>query len=158
MGLERKRLPLVPRIPRSGQYLRANTKDRREAAMTTLKNRTGRRALCAVIVTVGALIPSAGYSVPIYDGLWSVSIVTKKGDCDAGYRYPIRIAKGHLANAGDAAFTITGAVARTGTITVTVSAAGKSAHGSGRLAGNEGGGSWTGGSCSGSWTAERRGP
>ena len=52
---------------------------------------------------------------------------------------------------------ITGKVGQTGAITVTVAAAGKSATGSGQLAGNAGGGHWTGGACSGSWTAERRG-
>ena len=100
---------------------------------------------------------SPSFAGPAYDGVWSVLVHTEKGDCDPGYRYPIRISNGHLANAGDAAFTITGAVAPNGAITVTVAAAGKSASGSGRLAGSEGGGSWTGGSCSGSWTAERRG-
>jgi hypothetical protein len=125
--------------------------------MTFLYDRTGRRALFAVIATVGTLISSTSFAGPAYDGVWSVLVHTEKGDCDPGYRYPIRISNGHLANAGDAAFTITGAVAPNGAITVTVSAAGKSASGSGRLAGTEGGGSWTGGSCSGSWSAERRG-
>jgi hypothetical protein len=125
--------------------------------MVSLQNRKSRGALFAVIAGVGTLISSTSFAGPAYDGVWSVLVHTEKGDCDPGYRYPIRIANGHLANAGDAAFTITGAVAPTGAITVTVSAAGKSASGSGRLAGTEGGGSWTGGSCSGSWTAERRG-
>ena len=89
-----------------------------------------------------------------YDRLFA--ILGKKGDCDPGYRYPIRISNGQLVNAGDSAFTITGKVGDTGAITVTVSAGGKSATGIGRLAGNEGGGMWTGGACSGSWTAERR--
>jgi hypothetical protein len=39
---------------------------------------------------------------------------------------------------------------------VMVSAAGKSANGTGRLSGNLGEGSWSGGDCSGTWTAERR--
>src|SRR5580658_10356162 len=125
--------------------------------MTNLQDRTGRRALFAVVATVGTLISSMSFAGPTYDGVWSVLVQTEKGDCDPAYRYPIRITNGHLANAGDTAFTITGAVAPTGAITVTVSGAGKSASGSGRLAGAEGGGSWTGGSCSGSWTAERRG-
>jgi len=125
--------------------------------MTNLQNRTVRRALFAVIATVGTLISSTSFAGLSYDGIWSVLVHTEKGDCDPGYRYPIRIANGRLINAGDAAFTITGAVAPTGTITVTVSAAGKSASGSGHLAGTQGGGSWSGGSCSGSWTAERRG-
>src|SRR5271155_1068063 len=125
--------------------------------MTNLEHRTGRRALFAVIATVGTLISSTSFAGPSYDGVWSVLVQTEKGDCDPAYRYPIRISNGHLVNAGDSAFTITGAVAPTGAITVTVSAAGKSATGSGHLAGAEGGGSWTGGACSGSWTAERRG-
>jgi hypothetical protein len=86
-----------------------------------------------------------------------VSIVTEKGDCDRGYRYPIRISNGTLVNAGDTMFNISGKVAATGAITVNVSAGGKSANGSGRLAGDSGNGRWTGGSCSGTWSAERRG-
>jgi hypothetical protein len=125
--------------------------------MFDLRNRAGRSALCALIVAASTLTTTSSFAQPRYDGLWTVSIVTEKGDCDPGYRYPIRISNGHLANAGDTAFTVTGNVAQTGAIIVTVSAAGKSAIGSGQLAGEMGGGSWTGGSCSGSWTAERRG-
>jgi len=115
-----------------------------------------RNALCALIAATGILSSTASFAMPRYDGMWSVLVMTKKGDCDPGYRYPIRIANGKLVNAGDAAFTISGNVGETGAITVTVSAAGKSATGVGHLAGNGGGGSWTGGSCSGLWTAERR--
>ena len=125
----------------------------------------GRRATIAAAIAIAstmmasAIIAStASFAVPRYDGLWSVSIVTEKGDCDRGYRYPIRISNGLLANAGDSVFTITGKVGGTGAITVSVSGGGRSAIGSGRLAGNMGTGSWTGGSCSGTWTAERRGP
>ncbi|MGA2895401.1 MAG: hypothetical protein ABSE22_21270 [Xanthobacteraceae bacterium] len=125
--------------------------------MINLSSRAGRGALCAVIATSAALIATTSYAAPRYDGLWSVLIVTEKGDCDPGYRYPIRISDGRLADAGGTGLTIAGAVAQTGAITVKVSAAGKSAIGSGQLSGDAGGGSWTGGSCSGSWTAERRG-
>jgi hypothetical protein len=134
-------------------------------------DQTGRRApgaiaaaiaiastIVATAILATAIVAStASFAVPRYDGLWSVSIVTEKGDCDPGYRYPIRISNGLLANAGDSVFTITGRVGGAGTITVTVSGGGKSATGSGRLAGNIGTGSWAGGACSGSWTAERRG-
>jgi hypothetical protein len=115
-------------------------------------------AIASTMVASAIIASSASFAVPRYDGLWSVSIVTEKGDCDRGYRYPIRISNGLLANAGDSVFTITGKVGGTGAITVTVSGGGRSATGSGRLAGNAGTGSWMGGSCSGSWTAERRGP
>ncbi|MFZ2081066.1 MAG: hypothetical protein WAV38_31350 [Xanthobacteraceae bacterium] len=129
-------------------------------------DQTGRRApgaIAAAIAIASAIVATAiiastpTFAVPRYDGLWSVSIVTEKGDCDRGYRYPVRISNGLLANAGDAVFTITGRVGGAGAITVTVSGGGRSAIGSGRLAGNMGTGSWTGGSCSGSWSAERRG-
>jgi hypothetical protein len=119
-----------------------------------------RRAAVAgasTIIASAILIGTVAAAVPRYDGLWSVSIVTEKGDCDRGYRYPIRISNGTLANAGDTTFSITGKVAGTGSVNVTISGGGRTAIGSGRLAGNAGIGSWTGGACSGSWTAERRG-
>jgi hypothetical protein len=109
------------------------------------------------LATAVALASTASFAAPRYDGLWSVSVVTEKGDCDRGYRYPIRISNGQLVNAGDNAFTISGKVGETGSITVTVAAAGKSATGSGRLTADAGGGHWAGGACSGTWTAERRG-
>jgi hypothetical protein len=111
-----------------------------------------------VLVAASATITAATstFAVPSYDGLWSVSIVTEKGDCDRGYRYPIRIQNGVLANAGSVQVNIGGKVQPTGAITVSVSAAGKSASGSGRLSGDLGEGHWSGGECSGTWTAERR--
>jgi hypothetical protein len=123
--------------------------------MTALRNRL---AACALVAASATLTASAtsNAAVPRYDGMWSVSIVTEKGDCDRGYRYPIRISHGVLANGGSDPFTITGNVTPSGAIVVTVSAGNKSAIGSGRLAGNNGGGHWQGGSCSGTWSAERR--
>ncbi len=111
-------------------------------------------ALVAASATLAASTSNA--AAPRYDGLWSVSIVTEKGDCDRGYRYPIRISHGLLVNGGSDPFTISGRVAPSGAITVTVSHGDQSASGSGRLAGNEGEGRWSGGSCSGTWSAERR--
>jgi hypothetical protein len=123
--------------------------------MTSLRNRL---AVCALVTATASFAASAtsNAAVPRYDGVWSVSIVTQKGDCDRGYRYPIRISKGLLANGSPDIFTISGKVSPSGTIVVTVSAGNKSATGSGRLAGNGGGGHWQGGSCSGTWSAERR--
>jgi hypothetical protein len=122
------------------------------AAMTALTNRFA----CALIAASAAFASATSVAAPAYDGVWSVLVVTDKGTCDRGYRYPIRISNGVLANAGDAAFTITGKVAPTGAINVTVSHGSSSASGSGRLAGNNGEGSWHGGDCSGTWSAERR--
>jgi hypothetical protein len=114
-------------------------------------------AIAGTILANATVISTASLALPRYDGLWSVSIVTEKGDCDRGYRYPVRISNGTLANAGASVFTISGRVGGSGAITVMVNAGGRSATGSGRLAANMGGGSWSGGACSGSWTAERRG-
>src|ERR1700688_535363 len=125
--------------------------------MNTTRNSIRSVALFAFVAASATIATTSSYAVPAYDGLWSVSIVTEKGDCDRGYRYPIRISNGVLANAGDVtAIDINGKVQQTGAITVTVSGGGKSAIGSGRLAGNIGEGHWAAGECSGSWTAERR--
>jgi hypothetical protein len=123
-----------------------------------LQNRRARRLVCAALAAAATLAASttSNAAPPRYDGVWSVSIVTEKGDCDRGYRYPIRISHGTLANGGSDPFTISGKVAPSGSITVTVSHGDKSATGKGRLAGNSGEGYWTGGACSGTWTAERR--
>ena len=123
--------------------------------MTALRNRL---AMCALVAASATLAASAtsNAAAPRYDGIWSVSIITEKGDCDRGYRYPIRISHGVLANGGSDPFTITGNVTPSGAIVVTVSAGNKSATGLGRLAGNGGAGLWQAGSCSGSWSAERR--
>lgn len=125
--------------------------------MTDLKKLAARSTLFALVVAATTLANTGSFAQPPYDGLWSVLVMTQKGDCDPAYRYPIRIANGQLINAGNTAFIITGTVAQTGAISVTVSGGGKSAVGEGRLAADEGGGSWAGGACSGSWTAERRG-
>ena len=125
--------------------------------MKTFKSSIVSGALFTLVAASATVATTSTYAVPAYDGLWSVSIVTEKGDCDRGYRYPIRISNGVLANAGDVtAIDINGKVLQTGAITVTVSGGGKSAIGSGRLAGNIGEGHWAAGECSGSWTAERR--
>jgi hypothetical protein len=110
-------------------------------------------ALVGASIAVGATASSA---MPRYDGLWSVSIVTTKGDCIASYRYPMRIVGGVLANGGDIAINVSGKVAADGAVLVVVSRGDTHASGSGRLAANAGNGSWKTSSCSGLWTAVRR--
>jgi hypothetical protein len=94
-----------------------------------------------------------------FDGIWSVSIVTYQGDCNRAYRYPLRIWYGRVIKADDDPnYKVSGAVARGGYIAVTVSGAGQTASGTGRLTVNSGAGIWhsTNGECSGRWTATRR--
>jgi hypothetical protein len=100
-------------------------------------------------------VPSAAF-----DGLWSVSIVTQHGDCNRGYRYPLRIVDGYVTKADiDPSYGVSGAVGRSGAIGVTVSGGGQTATGVGRLTRNGGRGLWqtSNGECRGNWTAERRG-
>ena len=62
-----------------------------------------KRLATGALLTATAIFAASATSnaaAPRYDGLWSVSIVTEKGDCDRGYRYLIRISKGVLANGG----------------------------------------------------------
>jgi hypothetical protein len=95
-----------------------------------------------------------------FDGIWSVSIVTYQGDCSRAYRYPLRIWYGRVIKADDDPnYKVSGAVARSGHIAVTVSGGGQTANGTGRLTVNNGTGTWhsTNGECSGRWTATRRG-
>jgi hypothetical protein len=110
----------------------------------------------AAAAALPALRPAE--AIPNYDGIWSVVIITNQGICDSSYRYPIRITKGSLVNAGSATVTITGKVEKNGAVIVNVAAGDKTATGTGRLAGASGGGSWSGGNgaCSGVWQAVRR--
>jgi len=100
--------------------------------------------------------PTTGYAAPRYDGVWSVSVITEKGDCAASYRYPMLVANGVVGNAGSADIAVRGSVAPSGAVRVVVSQGNSSASGYGRLFATAGRGLWRGGACSGSWTAERR--
>jgi len=120
----------------------------------------------AALIAAASIMPSDAATprrraalTSAYDGLWSVSIVTLRGDCDRGYRYPLRITGGHVVKADtDPVYAVAGAVGRGGVIGVTVAGGGKSATGYGRLSRNLGRGVWrtSDNRCSGEWTAERR--
>jgi len=129
--------------------------------MTSSRIFTRTRGLVVVsALAMAAALPALqpAEAVPNYDGVWSVVIVTQQGLCDPSYRYPIRITKGNLLNAGNAHVAISGRVAKNGAVVVNVSSGDKTATGTGKLAGKTGGCSWSGGNgfCSGIWQAERR--
>ena len=118
-------------------------------------------ALLAIPLTAAAAAPvaRAAPSVAQFDGNWSVSIVTDSGSCDRGYRYALHIANGRIYY-DNPSFNINGQVNARGQVSVTVSAGGQSASGTGRLSRDYGEGTWIGRSasdqCSGHWEAERR--
>jgi hypothetical protein len=95
-----------------------------------------------------------------YDGNWSVSIWTEKGECDRGYRYELKIDNGNVTYRGRERFDISGRVDGGGFVRVNVARGERSANGTGRLASSTGRGTWKGkaptGECSGYWEAERR--
>src|SRR5690349_13680825 len=92
------------------------------------------RTLAAFAIGIAAVIgASMAKAAPAFDGNWTVLIITEKGDCDRGYRYPVRIVNGKVGYAGEASFTVRGDVNDKGAITVTVSRGDKSARGAGML-------------------------
>jgi hypothetical protein len=125
-------------------------------SQNNLRNFSLAGALALSIAAIRGLA-SPATSAPGHDGLWSVVIVTERGTCDRAYRYPVRISRGTVLNAGDSPVAITGRVGDNGALTVTVSHGNQRATGSGRLSGANGAGTWRGGDCSGTWQAERRG-
>jgi len=95
-----------------------------------------------------------------FDGAWSVVIVTRAGACTPTLRYPVAITNGIVTNGGDSPASVSGRVAPTGAVRVTVQAGGSWAAGSGHLRTSGGSGVWRGqgssGLCQGIWQAERR--
>lgn len=110
-------------------------------------------------ICVGAFATAAPART-VYDGSWSVLIVTQRGNCDRAYRYGVEIVNGRVIYGGGVV-TFTGNVSSGGQVRVAVSSGSGRANGSGRLNRNAGRGSWSGVSgsdrCSGYWEAERRG-
>ena len=95
-----------------------------------------------------------------FDGAWSVVVVTRAGACTPTLRYPVAITNGIVTNGGESPAVVTGRVAPTGAVRVTVQAGGSWASGSGHLSATVGNGVWRGqgssGLCQGTWQAERR--
>jgi len=110
-------------------------------------------AAAAVLVTTVPPAARAGN----YDGTWTVTIFTEKGNCPSSLRYSVHVARGRVLG-DDQSYQVNGSVAANGATYVTVSEKGQSASGSGRLSGNRGSGRWRthSGECAGQWTAERR--
>jgi hypothetical protein len=96
----------------------------------------------------------------IYDGPWSVLIVTMSGSCDPTYRYGVQISDGMVTYDGGGPISMEGRVTPKGAVRVIVTAGSQWADGSGKLTRNRGGGVWKGqgmsSACAGTWQAERR--
>jgi hypothetical protein len=112
--------------------------------------------LAAAVVACTVSVAATAQAAP-FDGPWSVLVVTRRGACEPSYRFGLTVYNGVVSGDGSAA--VSGRVARNGSVSVAVAGGPGTAYGSGRLAGNRGGGSWRGsgasGACFGSWSAQR---
>src|SRR5262249_543322 len=111
-----------------------------------------------LLTCLGFTSPSLARSS--FDGAWSVVVITRAGACTPTLRYPVAITNGIVSNSGDSPASVSGRVAPTGAVRVTVQSGGSWASGSGHLSANGGSGVWRGqgssGLCQGTWQAERR--
>src|SRR3954470_8840580 len=88
--------------------------------------------------------PLTALAATPYDGLWRVTVITDKGECDRAYGYDVAISQGRVRYQGEASINLAGTVSPNGAVKVSVSSAGKRADGSGKLAANSGSGNWRG--------------
>jgi hypothetical protein len=113
-----------------------------------------------VLALACAVVAGPAFARTVFDGNWSVLIVTHGGVCDPAYRYGVHITDGTVINDGSRAAAVQGRVTQTGAVRVIVRSGNQWADGSGSLGRNHGRGAWSGqgtsGACSGTWEAERR--
>jgi hypothetical protein len=106
---------------------------------------------------VSAVAAGGAQAASPYDGRWSLTITTTRGDCSV-YNFPVEIINGRVSFPG--LVRAGGRVTPQGRVQVNVAVTGKSARGSGQLTIAYGSGRWSGRAekdrCSGSWTAQRQ--
>jgi len=122
-------------------------------------SQTIRAVLAATAFAAIAVSAAPSAQAAPFDGPWSVVVTTTRGPCDQSYRYGVMIRGGSVSYLGGGAVSVSGRVNSSGQVNVSVSSAGQSANGSGRLSNGRGGGKWSGegpqGACSGTWSASQ---
>jgi hypothetical protein len=92
-----------------------------------------------------------------FDGIWNVLFTTRAGNCSSTNSVPFTVSGRRVSSAGGG--KVTGGISPSGAVSVQISVGASVATGSGRLAGNSGGGRWSGvisgDKCSGTWQASR---
>jgi hypothetical protein len=87
-----------------------------------------------------------------YDGVWTVTVITRTGSCQPTTSYPLIVADGKVSGAAD----LSGSVGRNGTVRASL----RGASANGQLSGSAGSGKWNAASsgtpCSGRWMATRQ--
>jgi hypothetical protein len=114
-------------------------------------NRIGSLLFVSAVTVVATAAPVMAQTP--YDGLWSVTVVTKSGSCEPETRSTLTITDGKVSAAGS---DVTGSIGREGAVKVSIGGA----YANGQLNGNAGSGKWNGASggipCSGRWEASRQ--
>ena len=113
-----------------------------------------RIVVCGTFLAAAAALAAAPASAQMpYDGLWSVTVVTKSGTCEPSTRSTLTVSDGKVSASGAA---VSGSVGREGLVRVSINGA----YANGQLSGNAGSGKWNGASagvpCSGRWEASRQ--
>jgi hypothetical protein len=128
----------------------------RGTSMTT----TTRACVIAAVLSasfLSATSVTAAKASSAYDGAWSLSFVTQRGDCNPTYNFDVNISRGFVSHPNLVRFR--GNVTARGLVHASVTVQDKHADGSGRLTNSSGRGIWRGyegtSQCSGYWTAQR---
>jgi hypothetical protein len=128
-----------------------------KAPLICLRIHVGITSLLLVLASVAIVGPAS--ALTLYDGEWSVIILTRSGACDPNYRVGVQITDGKIDSDGFA--PVQGQVTSRGGVKVTVRSGNQWAYGSGLLNKNHGWGVWRGqgnsGTCRGTWVAEKHG-
>ena len=106
----------------------------------------------SVLVLVGSF-SAPDFAQQPYDGVWSVTIVTKSGGCEPTASSTLTVSEGKISASGA---NVSGSIGREGLVRVSINGA----YANGQLSGNAGSGKWNGASagipCSGRWQAARQ--
>jgi len=114
-------------------------------------------ALLLAAAFSSALVAAApAFAASQHDGTWSVSLVTKAGDCDPSVSSSITVRQGRV-NENLLVARIVGGVNSNGAVSLQVVRGSDSMNARGKISGTVASGSWTAPTknCSGSWTAVR---
>lgn len=118
-----------------------------------------RELVRAGVIGLAAMAATADIALAAspFDGPWSLTFYTRRGQCEPSYQFDIYIRNGVLMHPNLVRFR--GRVARSGAVRASVAVEAKYASGAGRLTRTSGRGNWAGYSdgarCSGNWVATR---
>jgi hypothetical protein len=114
-------------------------------------------AMAGAPVTADAARAPRAAGPGAFDGIWNVLFTTHAGNCNSTNSVPFTVTGRRVSSAGGG--KVSGGISPSGAVSVNISVGASTATGSGRLAGNSGGGRWTGiisgDKCSGTWQASR---